>query len=292
MRMKLSTGWYVFKIGGELALSPPSLAKSLGYAVRTCLRAGAKVAIVHGAGPQGTELAARLALPVRKVAGLRVTDVATLQVMQYAHGAVSTSVARALALARVPAMCAVCSPLVRARRTSVKTVNGEQVDYGLVGEVTRVDVALFEGLAEAGLVPVIGYLAADGRGGVFNVNADTIAARVARALRARALVLVSNVPGVLRQRDDPSSRIARLSASVARRHITDGTIADGMLPKVEEGLGLVRAGVGAVHIVGAVPPSAIADELRRPGSRGTVFVADASRSRPARRRRATTRRRG
>jgi len=266
----------VVKIGGELAMDVPRLSRTVGRAVKAFLQAGLKVAVVHGGGPQATELSKRLGLPTRQVAGQRVTDEATLQVMKQALGAVGLDVALALQQAGVRALATsgASAGLVRATRRPPVRVDGEAepVDYGLVGDVTGVDLPLLEGLANLGVVPVLGCLAADAEGQVYNVNADTVATRLAGQLRAARLLLVSNVPGVLRDRSDPGSRISHLSPAEARRQIQAGVIQGGMIPKVQESLAMLEAGIDAIHIVGLEPETAVLDEATAPGSRGTVFT--------------------
>ncbi|MBM4360019.1 MAG: acetylglutamate kinase, partial [Deltaproteobacteria bacterium] len=106
---------------------------------------------------------------------------------------------------------------------------------------------------------------------IFNINADVVANQVALALRAEALVLVSDTPGLLRDVKDPSSRIARIDEAEAMRGIDDGTITAGMIPKIEEAFAAVRAGVGRVHIVGCIGEGDLARELANPGSVGTAL---------------------
>jgi acetylglutamate kinase len=270
--------WLVVKIGGELAADVPRLARTVGVAVKAFLEAGLKVVVVHGGGPQATELSTRLGLVTQQVAGQRVTDEATLTVMKQALGAVGLDTALALRRAGVTALATsgASAGLVSATRRPPVPVPGVEglVDYGLVGDVTRVDVALLEGLAALGVVPVLGCLAADEAGQVYNVNADTVATRVAGQLKAARLLLVSNVPGVLRDRQDPTSRISHLSPAEAHRQIAAGIIQGGMIPKVQESLAMLEAGIDAIHIVGLEPESSVLDEALRPGSRGTVFTRE------------------
>ena len=103
-------------------------------------------------------------------------------------------------------------------------------------------------------------------------SADTVATRVAAQLKARRLFLVSNVPGVLRDKNDPSTRIPKLTAAEARAQIASGVIVGGMIPKVEESLDMLDEGIGAIHIVGLNPADAILREAREPGSAGTAFL--------------------
>ncbi|MFT3710267.1 MAG: acetylglutamate kinase [Archangium sp.] len=271
----MATGWYVVKIGGELAQDVKKLSATVGRAVQAFLEDGFKVAVVHGGGPQATELSKRMGLVTKQVAGQRVTDEATLEVMKQALGGVGVNVAQAMRMAGVTAIATsgVSAGLIEATRRPPVDVGGESVDYGLVGDVTQVNVTLLESLAKAGVVPVIACLAGDAHGNVFNVNADTVATRLASRLQAQRLFLVSNVPGVLRDKNDPHTRIAKLTPGEGRAQIANGVIQGGMIPKVEESLAMLEEGIGAIHIVGLSPESAILEEAREPGSRGTVFVS-------------------
>ena len=270
--------WFVVKIGGELASDRAKLAGSVGAAVRAFLEAGIRVAVVHGGGPQATDLQKKLGLQPKMVGGRRVTDEATLEVMKMSlAGQVSVDVAAAFRLAGVPALCTtgVSAGLVDAVKRPPKVISGagpDPVDLGLVGDVAGVDVALFERIAAAGIVPVLGSLAGDGQGNVFNINADTVATRVAARLKAAKLFLVSNVPGVLANKDDPSTRLPTLTPSEARAKIASGVIQGGMIPKVEESLEMLEEGIEAIHIVGISPNDAVLREAEKPGSQGTAFL--------------------
>lgn len=275
---RFSGRWFVVKVGGELAQDRALLAASVGSAVRAFLDAGVRVAVVHGAGPQASELSKRLGLLPKLVGGRRITDAPTLEVMKMTlAGQVSVDVAAAFRLARVPALCTtgVSAGLVEAVRRPPKPITGagpESVDMGLVGDVVSVRTELFERLAKEGLVPVLGSLGGDVQGNVFNINADTVATRVAAELRAAKLFLVSNVPGVLRDKEDSASRIPRLSRAMAMRAIAEGSIVGGMIPKVEESLAMLEQGIESIHIVGVEPVTALLDEARESGSQGTAFV--------------------
>ncbi len=270
--------WFVVKIGGELAQDKPKLAGSVGAAVRAFLEAGIRVAVVHGGGPQATELQTKLGLTPRMVAGRRYTDEATLEVMKMSlAGQVSVDVAAAFRLAGVPALCTtgVSAGLVNAHKRPPKVMTGagpDPVDLGLVGDVEDVNVALFERLATVGVVPVLGSLAGDVHGAVFNINADTVATRVAAKLKAAKLFLVSNVPGVLANKDDPSTRLPTLTPAQAKEKIASGVIQGGMIPKVEESLAMLEEGIEAIHIVGINPSGALLGEASQAGSFGTAFL--------------------
>ncbi len=271
--------WFVVKIGGELAMDRARLAATVGQAVSAFLKAGIKVAVVHGGGPQATELTKKLGLEPKMIGGRRVTDEATLEVMKMTlAGQVSVDIAAAFRIAKVPALCTtgVSAGLVLAKKRPPKVITGagpDPIDLGLVGDVVSVNVALFEKLAAAGVVPVLGSLSGDEDGNVLNINADTVSTRIAAALKAAKLLLVSNVPGVLRDKNDPTTRIPTLTPAEARAQIANGVIQGGMIPKVEESLAMLDEGIDAIHIVGLGPPDhAIAGEAMHPGSFGTAFL--------------------
>ncbi|WP_434383698.1 acetylglutamate kinase [Melittangium boletus] len=272
--------WFVVKIGGELAQDRPRLAASVGAAVRAFLDAGIRVAVIHGGGPQATELQKKLGLEPRMVAGRRYTDEATLEVMKMSlAGQVSVDVAAAFRLAGVPALCTtgLSANFVVAQRRPPRVMSGagpEPVDLGLVGDVVSVDTEALGRVAAAGLVPVLGSLAGDAQGQALNINADTVATRVAAKLGAAKLFLVSNVPGVLANKDDPSTRLPTLTPAQAREKIHAGIIQGGMIPKVEESLEMLQEGIEAIHIVGLSPPDAILREAERAGSHGTAFLRE------------------
>lgn len=269
--------WFVVKVGGELAIDRARFALSVGRAVREFADAAIKVAVIHGAGPQATELSRRLGIAPVTVGGRRITDPATLEVMKMVlAGQVSVDVVSALGAAGVRALATtgLSAGLVEARRRPPVVVTGggpEPIDMGLVGDVTKVNVSLFEAISNLGLVLVLGSLCGDERGSPLNVNADTVAARVAAELNAAKLFLVSNVPGVLRDRGDPASRIPRLTPAEARAQIASRAIQGGMIPKVEESLALLSRGVESIHIVGIEPAHALVEEALSPGRFGTVI---------------------
>ncbi|MBK8238239.1 MAG: acetylglutamate kinase [Deltaproteobacteria bacterium] len=272
----------VVKFGGEVVARPAELSGLLAEVAKV-RRDGAAVVLCHGGGPQASALQQRLGVETVKVGGRRITDAATLQIMKCVlAGEVSIDVVAAALAAGVPAvgLSGVSAGLVTAHRRPPKRVSGggeAPVDFGLVGDIDTIRTELLEQLWRGGFVPVVNSLgvAAQAEPGqpcaVFNINADTVAAAVAAALRADHLLLVTDVPGVLRDREDPSSVIPTLTRSAARQAIADGIIAGGMIPKVEEALDNLAQGIGAVHILGA---GALHDAVRSPGARGTVLVED------------------
>ena len=164
--------------------------------------------------------------------------------------------------------------VVHARRrppVAVASEAGRLVDYGLVGDVSRLELGVIEACWSAGMTPIINPIGVGEQSDapLLNINGDTVASSLAVALRVDHLFALTSVPGVLRDLGDPSSRIPSLSADEARAAIADGSIRGGMIPKVEEALAAL-SGVRAVHIL-APEPGALLQAAERPGSQGTVF---------------------
>lgn len=273
----------VLKFGGEVIADAPALAAVLTDVARLTAE-GWKFAVCHGGGPQANALQERLGLVPRKVGGRRVTDEATLQVMKYVlAGELSVDVVAAALAAGLDGalgISGVSAGLVSARRRPPARVSGggeELVDFGLVGDVVKIRTELIEHLWAGGYTPVINTLGVGLETAglacqVYNINADTVSSAIAGALKVDHLFLMTGVPGVLRDKDDPSTRIARLSAAEARGAIEKQVIVGGMIPKVEEALSNLALGIGAVHILGA-GAGALQAEAASPGSVGTVLVA-------------------
>ncbi len=265
----------VVKLGGEvigsaaLSVVAPDLAE---------LSRRTHLVVVHGGGPQANDLQGRLGMTPRKVAGRRVTDEATLDVMKMVvAGKLNVDLCAALvaAGARPVGLHGASARVIASTRRPPKVYAGagpDPVDLGLVGDVDGVGKELLALLLDAGYVPVLACLGAGADGAVFNINADTVANRVAIELGAD-LVLVSDVPGVLRDVTDPSSRIARLTIAEGRALIASGVVTKGMIPKLEESFAALEEGVRAIHIVGRLAPGDLVREGGDPGSIGTVLVA-------------------
>jgi acetylglutamate kinase len=271
--------YVVVKLGGEVVVSPAMGVVAADIAaMQDAMADGVRVIVVHGGGVQTTELQKKLGQTPVLVAGRRVTDADALEVVKMVvAGKMNVDACAALiaAGARPVGLHGASAQVVRAVKRPPRVVAGggpDPVDFGLVGDVTGVNRELIALLADAGYVPVIACLGADEHGSVFNINADVVANRAAVALDAQALVLVSEVPGVLRDLADPASRIPRLDVAAGRKAIADGVVTRGMIPKLEESFAAIAEGVRAVHIVGRLSPGDLAREVRDPGSVGTVLV--------------------
>jgi acetylglutamate kinase len=265
----------VVKVGGDVILGDEERA-GLGPNIRDLLEEGLQVVVLHGGGPQATALQTRLGQKAVKVAGQRVTSKEDLTVVAQAIcGEVNVALTCALLAAGVPAFgCHGASgALVQATKRPPRVVPGEgdaPIDYGEVGDVVHVDDTLLRGLLDLGVVPVIATLGVEkSTGRPFNINADTTAVELARALQAELLLLTTAVGGVFRDLNDKSSRFDLLTEKTARALLRDGVIVGGMIPKIEEALTVIDAGVGAVAILGASEPGAFRAAARGDGTRGT-----------------------
>ena len=271
------TGPVVIKLGGEVVQGPHMAA--IAADVAEMRAAGTPVVIVHGGGPQVTELQKRLGQTPKIVGGRRITDQETLEVIKMTvAGKVNVDLCAALIAsgAKPVGLHGASACTVLATRRPPKMVSGggpEPVDFGYVGDVVGVNDALIGLLVGDGFVPVIACLGADEKGGVYNINADAVANQVAIRLDARALVLVTDVPGVMRDLNDPTSRIGRLTLAEGKRAIEDGVVTKGMIPKLEESFAAIAQGVRAVHIVGRLSRGDLTRALTSPGEVGTVLVA-------------------
>jgi acetylglutamate kinase len=266
----------VVKVGGEIVRSPDlaPLARDL-VALR---KEGHAVVVVHGGGPQVTELQKKLGQEPRIIAGRRVTDAAALEVLKMSvAGSVNVDLSAALVAAGgMPVgLHGASSLVVRAKKRPPVVVAGggdAPIDFGCVGDVTGVNDALLALLIGAGYIPILACLAADEAGNVYNINADAVASQLARALDAEALVLVTEVGAVLADPRDPSSRIARLTNAATQEAIAKGSIAGGMIPKLTEGFAALDKGVRSVLVVGKLAPGDLARAVKSPGSVGTVLT--------------------
>ena len=274
---------YVVKLGGEIMQHATAL-DALAADTVALTQAGIHVVLIHGGGPQADALAAQLGHTVRKVAGRRVTDDAALAVAKWVYGG-SINVELLGALkghgGRGVGLSGVDGDLITVQRRPPLTLSAadgtvEQVDFGHVGDVTAVNGALIELLWAGGYIPVVASLAADTAGAIYNVNADTIATALAVALAATGLLLLTNVPGILRARTDPASLVTHADAATIQALIADGTIAGGMLPKVQNALDALTAGVAQVQILDGTQPHRLRDSFLHVGLGTTMHATTAA----------------
>ncbi len=233
----------VIKLGGA------SLGENLPQIASVLTAMDSPRVIVHGGGPQVSAMASRLGIPTRKVAGRRITDEATLDVvLMVLAGLVHNRVVGTLVASGAPAVGIAGPSVLRARRRPPVEIDGETIDFGLVGEIQRVEVGTLRAVLERGDIPVIPSIAGGKDGELFNVNADTVAARVAAELGAHELIQVTDSGGV---REVNDVVIQDLDLAETRRLISEGIATDGMRPKLETAMWALRSGVPRVRITGA-----------------------------------------
>jgi len=247
---------------------------------------GVRVVLVHGGGPQLTELSAALGVPTRMVEGRRVTDEKSIDVSAMVlNGLINT---RVLAICRdlnidAVGISGVDAGLVRAHKRPplALAANGEVVDYGFVGDIDAVDTTVLMKLLDSGLMPVVSPLSADESGTLLNINADTVAAALGAALGAEKLILCTGAPGLLGGVDDPGSLISYTDLRGLKRLRDEGRIADGMLPKAKAIEEALRGGVRRVHVVSYLSPEGILAEVFTNEGTGTLIVPDINGLSPA-----------
>jgi len=270
---------FVVKLGGEV-LADPRAVDGIAAQVSLLNSLGIQLVVVHGGGPQATALSRRMGSEPRIVAGRRVTDDDALAVAKMVYaGQLNVDLLASLRAheAQGVGLSGVDADLITAhRRPPVKVVddNGktQTVDYGHVGDLDRVDPRVLRALLDARFVPVVASLAGDGDGNVFNVNADTVAEALAVALRAQKLIFMTGAPGVLRDREDPSSLIAFADPDDLAGLLASGAVAGGMRPKVEACIRAATGGVERTHIIDGRVADALLLEVFTGAGCGTMIV--------------------
>jgi acetylglutamate kinase len=246
---------------------------------------GVRVVLVHGGGPQLTELSAALGVPTRMVDGRRVTDQKSIDVTAMVlNGLINTrllGICRDLDIDAV-GVSGVDAGLVRAhKRPPLRCADGELVDFGFVGDIDAIDTTVLKKLLDNALMPVVSPLSADASGTLLNINADTVAAAIGAALGAEKLILCTGALGILGSREDPGSLISYTDLQGLKRLRDEGHIAEGMLPKARAIEDAIRGGVRRVHVVSYKAPEGILSEVFTNEGTGTLIVADVNALTPA-----------
>jgi acetylglutamate kinase len=240
---------------------------------------GMRVVVVHGGGKAISRAMDSAGIEPRFVQGRRYTDDATLDIVERV---LATEVNHDLVAkieeygGRAMSLNFLSTNVLFGEKLALEGPGGEPIDLGFVGEVTRVDRLTIENLMYAGQVPVIPSMAITADGQKLNVNADTAATAVAAAIGAEKLVVLSDIPGVLLDVNDPESLVHSLSASEARRLIANGTISAGMIPKIEGCLDTLEQGVKKIHIIDGRLRHSLLLEIYTTSGVGTELVRDDS----------------
>lgn len=263
---KYSNKIVVIKYGGNAMLNEDLKNAVMGDVALLSL-IGIKVVLVHGGGPEINEMLGKIGKKSEWVDGLRVTDKETVDVVQMVlAGKVNKSLVALLGRLGCNAigLCGADGHLISAK------VKDERL--GFVGEITDVNPAPILDLLEKGYVPVISTTACDSDGNIYNINADTAAAKIAAALKAESFISMTDIAGILRDKDDPSTLIPKIYVSDIPQLVNEGIISGGMIPKIDCCGEAIRRGVKKVFILdGTVPHSLLIETLTDEGL-GTMFV--------------------
>jgi len=228
---------------------------------------GMKVVVVHGGGPQIGDLLARLGLESRFVDGLRVTDADTLDVARMVLvGKVNREIVSAV---NVHGSLAVG---VSGEDGAFIRASAHSVEHGFVGDIDAVDPTLLNRLLNSDLIPVVATIATDATGQAYNVNADTAAGAIAAALRAEKLVYLTDVEGIRKDPADPGSKLTTVSVDELDAMVADGTVREGMIPKVVSCTTAVREGVGHAHVLDGRVPHVLLLEFFTDSGIGTMVT--------------------
>lgn len=266
---------FVIKFGGH-AMGDASLAELFARDVVLFKQVGINPIVVHGGGPQIGEMLERLKIKSSFVDGLRVTDKATVEIVEMVlAGSINKQIVAAISQAggRAIGLSGKDSNLIQAKKLKRRTRDPESniekvVDLGFVGEPTSINADVLRELARSDVIPVIAPLGVGPRGTTFNINADTAAGAVAAAVKAERLLMLTDVAGVLDKKGD---LIPEMTALQARARRKDGTIHGGMIPKVETCLDAVGDGVEAAVILDGRVPHALLLEIFTEHGVGTLI---------------------
>ena len=258
----------VVKYGGNAMVNPDLKQQVMDDVVLLWL-IGVKVVLVHGGGPEISSMMDRLGKKPEFVDGLRVTDKETVDIVQMVlAGKVNKTLVTMLEKrgGKAIGLCGMDGNLIEAKMKNEK--------LGFVGDVTKINIAPVCDILEKGYIPVISTLGCDAEGNAYNINADTAAAHIAGALGSERFILMTDIAGILRDKDDPSTLIPEISIPEARKLKEEGIISSGMIPKVQCCVTAIEAGVKNVVIMdGRVPHSILIELLTNEGA-GTLVKGE------------------
>jgi acetylglutamate kinase len=230
---------------------------------------GIKVVLVHGGGPEISEMLSRVGKKSVFANGLRVTDGETMEIVQMVlAGKLNKNLVALLQKkgGQAIGLCGLDGHMIRAERLNE--------ELGFVGEITDVNPQPVLDLLDKGYIPVVSTVGCDDEGNSYNINADTAAAALAGVLGAECLITMTDVPGIMRDKDNPSTLLSKIRVSDVRSLTLEGVISGGMIPKIECCVEAIRRGVGKVFVIdGRVPHSIIMETLTDEGL-GTMLVMD------------------
>ena len=256
----------VIKYGGNAMLSDELKDSVMGDIVLLSL-VGAKVVLVHGGGPEITEMINIMGKEIKFVDGLRVTDAETAQIAQMVlAGKINKNLVNLINKKGGTAigLCGIDGRIFEAE------VKDERLGY--VGNITNVNAQLVMDVLEKGYIPIISTLGCDKNGNTYNINADTAAAKLAGALDAESLISMTDISGILRDKNDPSTLISKITTKEAYEIMAEKIIDGGMIPKVNCCIDAINCGVKKVFIIDGTIPHAVLIETLTDEGIGTMFV--------------------
>ncbi len=257
----------VIKYGGNAMINDELKEAVMGDIVLLSL-IGIKVVLVHGGGPEITEMLGKIGKKSEFVDGLRVTDKETVDIVQMVlAGKINKNLVNLLQIkgGKAIGLCGMDGHLIEAKQLDSR--------LGFVGEITNINVEPILDVLEKGYIPVVSTVGCDSEGNSYNINADTAASKIASALSAESLISMTDIAGILRDKDDPSTLIPKIYVSETPQLINEGIISGGMIPKIKCCTEAIRRGVKKVFIIdGRIPHSILIETLTDEGI-GTMFVS-------------------
>ncbi len=267
----------VIKIGGNILINDEIL-ENIIRDILLLYFTGIKPVVVHGGGPEISEKMEKFGIKPKFVDGLRITDERTLEIVEMVlDGKINSKIVSSFIKNGGKAVGISCKDglLIVARKKMVKKRSGEKeitIDLGLVGEAEYANPDLLEVLLNNGYIPVVSPIAADLNGNTYNLNADIVAGTLAGAIKAKKLIILTNVSGILKDIKDEKSVISKLTLSELEKLLNEGIIKGGMIPKAEAAIIALKNGVEKVHIINGMIDHSILLELFTDKGIGTMIV--------------------
>ena len=256
----------VVKYGGNAMINEDLKQAVMGDIVLLSL-IGVKVVLVHGGGPEITDMLNKVGKESTFVDGLRVTDKETVEIVQMVlAGKINKNLVNLLQSkgGKAIGLCGIDGHMIKAEM--------KKAELGYVGEITDVNVQPILDVLEKGYIPVVSTVGFDDQGNSYNINADTAAAKIAGQLKCESLISMTDIAGILRDKNDPSTLIPKIYVSEAPQLFAEGVISGGMIPKIECCIEAIRRGVKKVFVIDGRIPHAILIETLTDEGIGTMFV--------------------
>jgi acetylglutamate kinase len=256
----------VIKIGGHAMVNYEVLEDTIRDIILLYF-VGIKPVVVHGGGPEISEKMEKLGLKPKFIEGLRVTDSETMEVVEMVlDGKINSQIVTTFIRlgGKAVGLSGKDGLLIVAKKKEMKMKKGDEeiiIDLGFVGETEYVNPEILKILLESGFIPVVSPVATDLSGNTYNLNADIVAGDIAAALKAKKLIMLTDVPGILKDLEDEKSLISRITVDELENMLISGLIAGGMKPKVEAVIRAVKGGVERAHIIDGSKPHSILLEL-------------------------------